>query len=130
MALRDILVCIDGTAAGHVRFDDETFAAIERAYYELGQVSDGTCGRAAVGHPGRGPVPGGTSGRTAGQRRRRWHGQALARESRTAPAGTPTALSCAIASCFVRCRVRSPKMLNSISPKRRVKATCCGGVMC
>jgi hypothetical protein len=32
MALRDILVCIDGTAAGHVRFDDETFAAIERAY--------------------------------------------------------------------------------------------------
>src|SRR5438552_6611895 len=25
---------------------------------------------------------------------------------------------------------RSPKMLNSISPKRRVKATCCGGVMC
>jgi len=23
---------------------------------------------------------------------------------------------------------RSPKMLNSISPKRRVKATCCGGV--
>src|SRR3984893_3485428 len=30
----DILVCIDGTAAGHVRFDDETFAAIERAYYD------------------------------------------------------------------------------------------------
>src|ERR1700730_2556396 len=25
---------------------------------------------------------------------------------------------------------RSPKMLNSISPKRRVKATCCGGVIC
>jgi alpha-ketoglutarate-dependent taurine dioxygenase len=34
MALRDILVCIDGTAAGHVWFDDETFAAIERAYYD------------------------------------------------------------------------------------------------
>src|SRR5712664_3566470 len=25
---------------------------------------------------------------------------------------------------------RSPKMLNSISPNRRVKATCCGGVIC
>ena len=28
-------------------------------------------------------------------------------ESRTAPAGTPTALSCVIASCFVRCRVQA-----------------------